>query len=53
MPVETVYNYLLQDIDGEMFSVTTSDTTSEVLGEYQGYMLISREIVGYRAILAD
>lgn len=53
MPVETVYNYLLQDIDGEMFSVTTSDTTSEVLREYQGYVLIGREVVGYRAILAD
>lgn len=53
MPVETVYNYHLIDVDGEMFSVTTSDTTSEVLNEYQGYMLIGREVVGYRAILAD
>ena len=53
MPVETVYNYHLIDVDGEIFSVTTSDTTSEVLNEYQGYMLIGREVVGYRAILAD
>lgn len=53
MPLETLYNYLLQDVDGEVFSVTTSDTTSDVIREYQGYVLIGREVVGYRAILAD
>jgi len=53
MPLETLYNYLLQDVDGEIFSVTTSDTTSDVIREYQGYVLIGREVVGYRAILAD
>lgn len=53
MPVETVYNYHLIDVDGEMFSVATSDTTSEVLREYQDYTLVGREVVGYRAILAD
>lgn len=53
MPLETLYVYLLQDVDGEVFSVTTSDTTSDVIREYQGYVLIGREVVGYRAILAD
>lgn len=53
MPLETLYNYLLQDVDGEVFSVITSDTTSDVIREYQGYVLIGREVVGYRAILAD
>lgn len=53
MPLETLYNYLLRDVDGEVFSVTTSDTTSDVIREYQGYVLIGREVVGYRAILAD
>lgn len=53
MPLETLYNYLLQDVDGEVFSVTTSDTTSDIIKEYQGYVLIGREVVGYRAILAD
>lgn len=53
MPLETLYNYLLQDVDGEVFSVTTSDTTSDVIREYQGYVLVGREVVGYRAILAD
>ena len=53
MPLETLYNYLLQDVDGEVFSVTTSDTTSDVIREYQGYVLIGREVIGYRAILAD
>ena len=53
MPVETVYNYLLQDVDGAQYSVTSTASTAEVLSEYQGYMLIGREVVGYRAILAD
>ena len=53
MPLETLYNYLLQDVDGGVFSVTTSDTTSDIIREYQGYILIGREVVGYRAILAD
>lgn len=53
MPLETLYVYLLQDVDGEVFSVTTSDTTSDVIREYQGYVLVGREVVGYRAILAD
>lgn len=53
MPLETLYVYLLQDVDGEVFSITTSDTTSDVIREYQGYVLIGREVVGYRAILAD
>lgn len=53
MPVETVYNYLLQDIDGVQYSVTSTASTAEVLSEYQGYILIGREVVGYRAILAD
>lgn len=53
MPLETLYLYLLQDVDGEVFSITTSDTTSDVIREYQGYVLIGREVVGYRAILAD
>lgn len=53
MPLETLYNYLLQDVDGEVFSITTSNTTSDVIREYQGYVLIGREVVGYRAILAD
>lgn len=53
MPLETLYLYLLQDVDGEIFSITTSDTTSDVIREYQGYVLIGREVVGYRAILAD
>lgn len=53
MPLETLYVYLLQDVDGEIFSITTSDTTSDVIREYQGYVLIGREVVGYRAILAD
>lgn len=53
MPLETLYNYLLQYVDGEVFSVTTSDTTSDVIREYQGYVLVGRKVVGYRAILAD
>lgn len=53
MPLETLYVYLLQDVDGEVFSITTSDTTSDVVKEYQGYVLVGREVVGYRAILAD
>lgn len=53
MPLETLYVYLLQDVDGEVFSITTSDTTFDVIREYQGYVLIGREVVGYRAILAD
>lgn len=53
MPLETLYVYLLQDVDGEVFSITTSDTTSDIIREYQGYVLIGREVVGYRAILAD
>lgn len=53
MPLETLYLYLLQDVDGEVFSITTSDTTSDVIREYQGYVLVGREVVGYRAILAD
>lgn len=53
MPLETLYVYLLQDVDGEVFSIATSDTTSDVIREYQGYVLIGREVVGYRAILAD
>lgn len=53
MPLETLYVYLLQDVDGEIFSITTSDTTSDVIKEYQGYVLVGREVVGYRAILAD
>lgn len=53
MPLETLYVYLLQDVDGEVFSITTSDTTSDVIREYQGYVLVGREVVGYRAILAD
>lgn len=53
MPLETLYVYLLQDVDGEIFSITTSDTTSDVIREYQGYVLVGREVVGYRAILAD
>ena len=53
MPLETLYVYLLQDVDGEVFSITTSDTTSDIIREYQGYVLVGREVVGYRAILAD
>lgn len=53
MPLETLYVYLLQDVDGEVFSITTSDTTSDVIREYQGYVLVGREVVGYRTILAD
>lgn len=53
MPVETVYNYLLQDVDGVQYSVTSTASTAEVLSECQGYILIGREVVGYRAILAD
>lgn len=53
MPLETLYVYLLQDVDGEIFSITTSDTTSDVIREYQGYVLVGREVIGYRAILAD
>lgn len=53
MPVETVFTYHLIDVDGVEYSVTSTGSTSEVLGEYQGYTLISREVVGYRAILAD
>ena len=53
MPLETLYVYLLQDVNGEVFSITTSDTTSDVIREYQGYVLVGREVVGYRAILAD
>jgi hypothetical protein len=53
MPLETVYNYLLQDVDGVQYSITSTASTAEVLSEYQGYMLIGREVVGYRAILAD
>ena len=53
MPLETLYVYLLQDVDGEIFSITTSDTTSDVIKEYQGYVLVGREVIGYRAILAD
>lgn len=53
MPLETLYVYLLQDVDGEVFSITTSDTTSDVIKEYQGYVLVGREVIGYRAILAD
>ena len=53
MPLETLCVYLLQDVDGEVFSITTSDTTSDVIREYQGYVLVGREVVGYRAILAD
>lgn len=53
MPLETLYLYLLQDIDGAQYSVTSTASTSEILNEYQGYMLIGREVVGYRAILAD
>ena len=53
MPVETIYNYHLVDVDGVEYSVTSTGSTAEVLNEYQGYTLIGREVIGYRAILAD
>lgn len=53
MPLETVFMYHLIDVDGVEYSVTSTGSTAEVLAEYQGYTLIGREIVGYRAILAD
>lgn len=53
MPVETVYNYHLMNVDGKMFSVTSTGFTAEILNEYQGCVLVGREVVGYRAILAD
>lgn len=53
MPLETVFMYHLVDVDGVEYSVTSTCSTSEILGEYQGYVLIGREVVGYRAILAD
>ena len=53
MPLETLYVYHLEDVDGVEYSLTSTDSTAEVLNEYQGYMLIGREVVGYRAILAD
>lgn len=53
MFVEALYVYHLLDVDGVEYSVTSTGSTSEILSEYQGYVLVSREIIGYRAILAD
>lgn len=49
MFVEALYNYTLQSPTGEFLSVQSVDGVFDVLKEHQGYIFVSKSLIGYRS----